>query len=95
MKTSEALELTLAKLWNGRGPYRPTKREYICFAADAAGVLDIVGPIVMVLLGGATTLGEWLTDRGIRGCCYSHKKLQATRKAWLLHLIAHYKSIGD
>jgi len=92
MKTSEALKLTLAHLWDGGYNYRG--EGYICLAAVEAGVGSVVKPIIAKLLGRHATFTAWLLKRGINPWRNS-RKLQATRKAWLQHLIKHYKSIGD
>ena len=94
MKTSQALRLTKAKLWDGVSPRPEGKAYYGCDAASMAGVYSIVSPILIRLLGGPRTLGGWLFDRGN----YEPRdtvKMQATRHAWLDHLIEHYEALND
>ena len=96
MKTSKALRLTKKNLWNGKrynGGFG--NREFICHAAVDAGVGDIVKPIVHSLLDHKASLGTWLEDNGVNCPWNDMPKLQATRKAWLDHLIAHYEARGD
>jgi len=50
------------------------------------------------LLGGRFSIVEWLIDKGHYigdRCTIDRVKLQATRMAWLDHLIEHYASKGD
>lgn len=70
---------------------------------------DRITQFIEELLGGRFSLVEWLIDMGhIKAVdsSWSHDqnnylgdldriKLQATRMAWLDHLIAHYESQGD
>lgn len=104
MKTSEALRKTKAGLWNGPcGPNFPPANAYICIAAMRQ--LDYkksseVKRLVMGLLNGCLSLGSWLRKKhGINFEDYTEgeyfAKMQATRHAWLDHLIAHYESKGD
>lgn len=61
--------------------------------------------ILMDLLAPQATLEDWLVARGhmrredndldLEFNTPLMQKVQATRKAWLEHLIEHYKSIGD
>lgn len=98
MKTSEALRLTKAKVWDGRGDAPPDNRgRFCCLSADCAGagVAGIVRPIMEKLLGKYRTLGMWLSSQQGIDTFGNTTKLQATRHAWLDHLIAHYESIGD
>jgi hypothetical protein len=49
-------------------------------------------------LNGAASLEEWLyAHHGIRCTNTAHykRKIMATRKAWLTHLIEHYENKGD
>lgn len=100
MKMSEALRRTRAKLWDGKAIDRATtgKEEFCCLAAREAGsgVGKLVIPLLGALLGGKSMLEDWLAANH-PGPRYDANilKMQATRKAWLNHLIAHYKSIGD
>ena len=91
MKTSEALRKTLDNLWDG---WSDRGERYGCWAAHEAGTKEIVCPILLKLLDGAGSLEAWLKRKGIH---VGHRfvKVQATRDAWLTHLIEHYESIGD
>ena len=99
MKTSKAFRLTLWKLWDGVGEQR--KQRYICRAASCAGdsVFRIVEPIISSHFGRYIYLEDWLIEQGIdindKHGTNNLPKLQATRKAWILHLIEHYESKGD
>lgn len=102
MKTSEALKRTKENLWDGDGDHpcvctRKGKAAPICYAAAIAGkdVYDIVQPIISRLLGGSALLGEWLWRHHRINTYGLPKQYQATRHAWLDHLIAHYESLGD
>lgn len=97
MKTSAALRKTLRYLSDGV-TYEEGKSVRICYAADRAGnkVQERVVPIITCLLGRHVYFEDWLKAKGIK--CYgpaNTRKLQATRKAWLLHLIAEYEAKGD
>lgn len=95
MKTSEALKLTKVKLWDGVGP-QGGKPHFICWAAANARVAREVKPIVTGLLRPHQTLEEWLRYEQIAMNPWGQpRKMQATRHAWLDHLIAHYKAKGD
>lgn len=62
---------------------------------------------ISVLLEGRFSLADWLHEKGFMSdedfeslntmgrLSPLLKKLQATRHAWLEHLIAHYRAIGD
>lgn len=94
MKTSEALRLTKAQLWDGVSPLPENKFYFGCDAARSVGVYFIVSPILIRLLDGRCSLSGWLGDIGN----YDPRntvKMQATRHAWLDHLILHYQDLGD
>lgn len=98
MKTSEALRLTKAKVWRGNSwGSLENKSRFICFAARRCGpsVTQAVIPIIGRLLGDSFSLEVWLQRHHQIDARFDCKKAQATRLAWLDHLIAHYKSIGD
>ena len=95
MKTSKAFRLTLPYLWDGVSS-RSKLDKYVCHAAVRANVGAVVKPIIRHLLCPSGTLDEWLENRRIHtGEHDGLPKLQATRKAWILHLIEHYESKGD
>lgn len=88
MKTSTALKRTKRNL---------PRDECIgvCAAAHRASVGHIVHPIISNLLRPYIYLETWLwAEHGIESA-YNIRKLQATRRAWLDHLVAHYESKGD
>jgi len=97
MKTSQAFRLTKAKVWDGTGSRPKNRKAYICHAASCA--LDNpwqVEGIINNLLDGYGTLEGWLYYRGFLPYgTNDHKRVQATRHAWLDHLIEHYESLGD
>lgn len=105
MKTSKAFKIARNKLWDGYGTICPPGKErYICYALTAGGRYrspavreDFLRAerIIMTLLGGYVALELWLA--GVHGIGWYGQtpKLQATRKAWLDHLIEHYESMGD
>lgn len=100
MKTSKALRLAKKNLWDGQDLDKAGfgSREFICHAAKDAGPLvqSIVCPLVVDLLGHKPSLAIWLEDYGYADTPWRDMpKLQATREAWLDHLIAHYKAKGD
>lgn len=103
MKTSEALRLAKAELWDGRPSMGPVRKRFICHAADEAGVAHIVRPLLAGLLDGHATLEGWLTAHHprrtrARGGFFDpglSRTGHRTRHAWLDHLIAHYESKGD
>lgn len=97
MKTSEALRRAKQLVYGGEGG---TGNDYfhICYAATSAGVGHIVCPIIMNLLRPHSSLGAWIVDKIGKPLGESQekmRKLQATRHAWLDHLIAHYEALGD
>jgi len=93
MKTSEALRETKKHLWSG--VRNEGGREFICNAADVAGVARIVKPIINRMIFPSSTFTVWLFRNGVPDPTGDYPKLQATRRAWLDHLIEHYESLGD
>ena len=105
MKTSKAFKIARNKLWDGYGTICPFGKErYICYALTASWKHRLPAvredflraeKIIMDLLGGYVTLERWLA--GVHGIywCGQKPKLQATRRAWLDHLIEHYEAKGD
>lgn len=106
MKTSEVLTKVRRHLGNGTRILYSHQR-YVCFALeylyyDAKVIGDKdrtrVKKLIRGHLDGAETLEEWLfANHGIRytGSTRYNKKIMATRKAWLTHLIEHYEAKGD
>jgi len=104
MKTSKVF--TAAKRYLV-GPSNPRGWNiYICHTLDDAyyeGAITMrdrhrCQRIIEKLLAGTATLSGWLEQTGavsrttLQG---ERAKLQATRHAWLYHLIAHYAALGD
>jgi hypothetical protein len=109
MKTSRAFAIAKKNLWNGTdGTYKTMEREKFCCVAlaeyvDDCKVVRRCQGILENLLGAHGTLESWLAERGHLPVNYFYstqkktyrEKIQTTRKAWLKHLIKHYKAIGD
>ena len=93
MKTSQALRLTKLKLWNGLGDMPPGVSSTEMWAAFRAGTCEQVVPLFNNLLVGHESLHSWLRARGYD--ISDTAKLQATRHAWLDHLIFQYEALND
>jgi hypothetical protein len=109
MKTSEILRLAKEQLWTGVG--RPClKPKFICHAINRTLGKGTSGEdifhakrIVCDLIHPCITLEDWLLRKKHvkHSDLYSGTKsrnrarLQATRHAWLDHLIQHHESLGD
>lgn len=105
MKTSEVFRQVREHL-RDEG-YMYTHERYICYAigylyfrAKTIGDRDRTRcqKIVRDLLGDSKSLEAWLwTEHGIvnRMTPAYNKKIMATRKAWLTHLISFYEKKGD
>ena len=106
MRTSEVLRRVHTHLRGGE-QFIMSHRRSICFAADylyyeakVIGDRDRtrVKKIITAMLLPALSLEDWLLlNHGIqykRTKAYQ-KKIMATRKAWLDHLINHYEAKGD
>lgn len=105
MKTSEVLRIVRTHL--GEGSYgMPSHKRYICYALNALYGRGMIGDIdrtrvkrfIRVHLDGCSTLEHWLQAK--HNIPYEYKtrytrKIMATRKAWLTHLIEHYEAKGD
>lgn len=105
MKTSEVLRRV--RLHLGDGGVMPAHKRYVCFAlrwlysrgkvirdSDRARVQKLI----YRHLGDCNTLEQWLKEK--HGIDYDwssayRKKIMATRKAWLTHLIEHYEAKGE
>ena len=103
MKTSEAFKIAKTHLWDGRGRDNPRKM-WICVCISIAAQEKKIPlkdanrcrGIISALLGNYCTLSSWLMrEHDIENPHANKVKLQATRAAWLDHLIDHYQSIGD
>ena len=106
MKTSEALRRVRGHLGDGVFLGMPSHKRFICYAANEAYLRGYIGDvdrtkvkkIVCVLLENMQTLEWWLYVRHGIDCVRTpryNKKIMATRKAWLTHLIEHYEAKGD
>ena len=104
MKTSEIFKESLKFLWNGKGKQRARRSIYICYSLEWVSNSYNISvekqlDIIENLLKNYSTLDHWLhIECGIRVDAHDMDdiiKLQATRKAWVKHLIKHYESIGD
>ena len=96
MKTSEALRLTKAKLWDGLGLRPLGFSSSIQAASRSLEYLEVyakVRPVIVLLLYPHFELDMWLFVRGHD--ISDTAKLQATRHAWLDHLISHYEALND
>lgn len=105
MKTSKVLQRVLLHL--GDKGFLPVHQKFICSALDflyyPIGVIGDrdrtrVKKLIRGHLDGEVSLNVWLLNKhGIKPA-YTHqytRKIMATRKAWLAHLIEHYQSKGD
>ena len=101
MKTSEVFKLAKQHLWDGIGnQIDSSKEKFICVAICwrtkcSSEDQEKTTKIIQKLLGRYETLEEWLLRKHRINANTDPIKLQETRQAWLDHLIAHYKSIGD
>ena len=97
MKTSQVF--IRAKNFLSTGSAVIGKTEYICYAIErtrcSGADKDRARDIIMELLDGYLTLGSWLDHKKEIENDRRGPKMQATRHAWLDHLIEHYESIGD
>ena len=104
LKTSEVFRRVRMHLRDG-GAMQAHQR-YICFAINALYFMGMVGDVdrtrakcvIRAQLQGKKSLEQWLFDNhNITGMGYAwyDKKIMATRKAWLTHLIEHYEAKGD
>jgi len=99
MKTSEAFIATKPWILDGV-ENNHLKSTYVCIAACDVSIVCAakVRAVVLPLLDSWSTLENWLeAEHGIRPSSRAIyiEKMQATRHAWVDHLIAHYQSIGD
>lgn len=104
LKTSEVFRRVRLHLRDG-GAMQSHQR-YICYALDELYLRGVIGDLdrtrckryIRIHLDGKGSLEHWLHDNhGITGMGYQwyNKKIMATRKAWLTHLIEHYEAKGD
>lgn len=105
MKTSEVLRRV--RLHLGSGGTMPAHKRYVCFALrwlyqKAKVISDSdrarVQKLIYWHLDRCNTLEHWLQENHGIGYDFSpsyRRKIMATRKAWLTHLIEHYSHKGD
>jgi len=107
MKLSEVFREAKTDLWSGRG--QQYQARFICHAINRQFVrhplhdesIYEAKQVIAQLLEGHVTLDDWLMAKGhakpheIITKKGRDEKLQATRHAWLDHLIQHYESIGN
>jgi hypothetical protein len=104
MKTSEVLRRVRNHL-SDEG-YMHNHERYICFALHRLYLLSSIGDrdrtrvqsFVRAHLDGCQSLEHWLErhhGKPITNTPAYKKKIMATRKAWLTHLIEHYSHKGD
>ena len=105
MKTSEVFRRVRLHLRADGGAMQSHQR-YICYALNYLYLSGAIGDrdrtrgkrVIRTYLQGKGSLEHWLCDNhGITGMGYAwyDKKIMATRKAWLTHLIEHYEAKGD
>jgi len=106
MKTSEVLRRVRLHLKYG-GEYVGMHRHFICeainylyYEAKVIGDRDRtrVKKIVVSMLRPQWSLEDWLDKQHNIECTHTpeyRRKIMATRKAWLTHLIEHYSHKGD
>lgn len=104
MKTSEVFRRVRKHLHDGGN--MAVHQRYICFALRQLYQNGMIGDVdrtrcrrlIYVHLGNQPSLEAWLYNKhGVtltRTPSYN-KKIMATRKAWLTHLIEHYEAQGD
>ena len=101
MKTSKIFKEALKFLWDGIEPKSKTKGKYVCGCVEHVKHKYIINvdyqiKIINKLLNDHYTLETWLFhEHLISPTLDNPSQIQATRKAWLEHLINHYESIGD
>lgn len=104
MKTSEVFALVKENLWDGTGECAAHNR-YIYYQLEELCRMHEISTndrnrckrIVSKLLGINGLLESWLFykhDIQIKYTTAYYRKVQATRRAWLDHLIEHYRSQG-
>jgi len=106
MKTSEVFRRIRLHLCDEWTPDTQSHRRYICYAAHYLYLISAIGDrdrtrikrLIRGHLDGCATLEHWLHQNHNISCARSvryNKKIMATRKAWLTHLIEHYSHKGD
>ena len=104
LKTSEVFRRVRSHLCDGE--YKHTHKRYICSALHYLYLVGAIGDVdrtrcrryILKHREGHVSLEAWLYDnhdiRFEHTLAYN-KKIMATRKAWLTHLIEHYEAKGD
>lgn len=104
MKTSEVFRRVKLHLLDEG--YMMAHERYICYALNELYMSAKIGDrdrtrckkIVMDLLHPVKSLEAWLCvchNKEITNTSHYKKRIMATRKAWLDHLINHYEAKGD
>lgn len=105
MKTSTVLRKVRAHLRDGG--YMEKHERYVCYAVEWFYYVDKsigdrdrtrVKKLIRGHLEGSQSLEVWLDNVhgiGITNTPSYQRKIMATRKAWLTHLIEHYAAKGD
>ena len=88
-----ALRKAIPFLWNGVGPYPVNTKlqSGICAALSVRGPSTHTISVqhwIMAQLKGSIYLPGWLSRNGVSYAGYDMPKLQATRLAWMRHMIA-------
>ena len=106
MKTSEILRRVRTHLGDDEIGMTMSRR-YCCFAVDylyynTRVIRDKdrtrIKKLLLTHLEGKRTLEQWLHDNHdiqYKGTPRYIRKIMATRKAWLTHLIEHYEAKGE
>lgn len=106
MKTSEVFRRVRTHLRINWTHETPSHRRYICTALAQLYLDGMIGDkdrtkgirVIRAHLDGYASLESWLLDKHNIEVRYSNadvRKIMATRKAWLTHLIEHYEAKGD
>ena len=106
MKTSEIFRRVRTHLSDTLKPKTPAHKRYICYALNELYLRGMIGDVdrtrgkklVHLYLDGSATIEMWLWkyhDIPFATSPRYKRKIMATRKAWLTHLIEHYEAKGD
>lgn len=106
MKTSEIFRRVRTHLRTNWTQITPAHRRYICTALAQLYLNGVIGDkdrtkgirVIRGHLDGKHSLEHWLHDNHGISVPYSNdavRKIMATRKAWLTHLIEHYEAKGE
>lgn len=104
MKTSEVFRKVKAHLLNEG--YMMSHERYICYALNELYMRAKIGDLdrtrckrfIRAHLDNCASLEAWLCEKHdipVTNTPRYKKRIMATRKAWLDHLITHYETKGD